>query len=130
VTERALDANGLKPAITTACGRHADDRVRREQPERDGRIAEIDSLQPDRVQRRRRQRFRIDLQPDGQRRARTETSPDTTEARPLYGLVKPQRRAPELFVAERVEAENLPATLEEIHRVIGDLSIEGRRPAV
>src|SRR5947208_15526904 len=74
-----------------------------------------------------REHRRVHLEAGAERRRRADPRSDAAEARALNRLMQLQRVAPEMLVAERVEPECLPATIELIEREGADRVVEGRR---
>src|SRR6185312_12216955 len=75
-------------------------------------------------------RVGIDLEADGERRAGAHARADATETLAGDGFVQLEGAAPEVLVAEGIEAEDLAAALQHVARVLVDDRVEagGRLP--
>jgi hypothetical protein len=98
----------------------ADDRVELEQGQgRRGR-AQVHLPGAQRAAHAARQRVDVDLQADAERGLRAHAGADAAVARALYRPVQLERAAPELVVAEVVEAEDLaPLAHERVRLALG-----------
>ena len=115
MAERALDAQGPEPALAVGHARHAHHRVEPQERHDGGGAAQVDLAGLKRIDERLGERIHIDLETDRQRRL----GADAVEAKvgrghaaqraALDGLVQPERAAPEILVAESVEAESAAA---------------------
>src|SRR4029079_3196458 len=99
--ERAGDADARQLSRAAHRPLDADDGVELKQRDRDGRVVKIDLAGAQRIDDRGRQGVDVDLEPDGQRRGGVDGGND---------LVHAEHVGPELFVTERIEAEDGLAT--------------------
>src|SRR5205814_10356060 len=120
VTERALNAYGLKRSIRLeeSCEAHDGPQLQQHQGYR--RIIEIHFSGFDGRRDIRRNRAAVDLQAERQRHSWTETETDAAEAPAFDGPVQFHLAAPERFIPERVESEDLSAAVDHGNRMIGD----------
>ena len=81
---------------------------------RDGRVVEVHLAGLDRGRRLCRDSRRIDLEAKCESGLGAHTRPDAAVLGPGDRLMEPKLSAPERLIAERVEAEDLPAPLEEL----------------
>src|SRR4029079_13530312 len=102
VAERAGDADAGELVRVVHRTLHADDGVELQQCDRDGGIVEIDLAGAQRVDDGGGQGVDVDLEPDGQRRGGVDGGDD---------LVHAEHVGPELFVTERIKAEDGLATV-------------------
>jgi hypothetical protein len=73
------------------------------------------------------QRVDIDFQPERQRSRRLEARADAAELFARNRLIQMQCVAPERLVAERIEAERLPARGDRLQRLLSELLVGERR---
>src|SRR5262249_11770260 len=88
------------------------------------RVIEIDATADDVLAQVLRQGRRVHLEPDAERCGGTDAAADAAEARAFDGLMQLQCVAPEMLVAESVEAERLAAAREQIARMGSNRPVE------
>src|SRR5690606_16225160 len=130
VAQRTSDTDRLEAAGIVEEAAHADDRVERQERQRHGGIAQIDTSAPQGLHELRRERIDVDLQAQPEGRLRADARADAAVIASGDRLVQPQRAAPEIFVAEIVEAEDLAAALQRVEDVLPVNVVEAFRRSV
>jgi hypothetical protein len=129
MAEGALDADGAKaPSVIEEPGQ-SDDRIQLEKRQRRRWIVEVHLAVLQLTAELAGERIGIDLQADAQCGLRADARADAAEARPLDRLMELERAAPELLVAERVEAEDALAVVDRRQSAGADRSVDGRELA-
>src|SRR5262249_26619429 len=124
MAERALDADRREVPTGVEATGHPDHRVELEQCQRGRRVVQVDLTPLELLAEASRQRVEVDLQADAECGGWTEARPDTAVLRAGDRLVEVQLAAPEILVAEGVEAEDLPSLLDQLAGIVDDGMVE------
>ncbi len=109
---------------------HTDDCVQPQQCNGDRRILQVHLPGLQRLHERPRQRGRIHLQPEFERRRGAQTSADTAVRGTRDRLVQLQGAAPKVLVAEIVEAKRVAAARDHQRRVLPHAAVVRSEPFV
>jgi hypothetical protein len=123
VAQGALDAHRAQTAARVEEPGDANHRLQLKQCQRDRRVVQVDLAPLEGLLQLGRQGVDIDLQPDPERRLWAQAGPDAAIRSPGDRPMELQSVAPELLVAEGVEAEDLTTPVDEprrlrLHRLI------------
>src|SRR5712692_2391960 len=114
MAKRALDAHGLKTALSVEESRDSDHSIEFEQCQRRSRVLQIDFSRLQLFHQRWRKHIHIDFQTYGQSGLGTYPGTDAPELLTFNGLVKFERVPPISFAAESVEAKSFSALVDHL----------------